>query len=169
MSEKYYNTSMDVTSQCATATDVRKVILGSSNIFTLGSYNYDGEAQEFCKGGLNSNWGLTKSTNYYYNDSRVPFADATTMPHPYLTKSGSTWYRSFPTSNITASNNNGVAVKYISMPRGTAEDIKIEYTSSTKYLKITQGSSTHLNVRASSNIIIDLQAPGGNGGNGAGT
>lgn len=170
MSNKYYDTSTDITTKYAIATELNKLLVGSSNIITMPNYSYNGETAEFCKGNLNSWWGLQKSTNYQYNNNDIPFADATTMPHPYITKSSNTFYRSFPTSDKTTANNYGVAVKYISIPKSaTNNSITISYDSSTQILTVKYDTTTKLSVKASPYIIVDLQASGGSGGSGSGT
>lgn len=135
----------------------------------LNACGFEGDSSEFCASTDCCGWGTSGGSSLYqYQGSGLPIASKYYMPHPYLVKNSSTWYRQFPTSDVAAANNHGVAVKYIPISESLVS-YYIAYDVSTQRLNVTTSKGdTLLSEVASPQVMIDVQAPGGKGGIGNG-
>ena len=169
MSEKFYIKGNDIESIYKRKDNIIQSFVGSSSFSTMNQFGFEStDSTQFVKGlNLCSNrWGKVKQSLYRFEGSSIPFADPTTMPIPYLkaynTSQTSSVYRHFPTNDITASDNHGTAVKYISLSKSTT--VTISYNKNTGKLLVDSNGTNVANLSAYPTVIVDVQAAGGMGG-----
>lgn len=114
-------------------------------------------------------WGVLLDTPYYYSSSsvqatptKVPFVDKQSCPMPCLF----TGAFAFPTATgVGNSNWPYMSLNYYKELPASSYTLTISYSAGK--LQVKQGSTSLLNTAASSYILMEIQAPGGNGGSGA--
>lgn len=144
-------------------------MITSDNFFDLGSIGFSSnDTTKFAKsitynGGT---WGVPINTGYCIKGSPIPFINPESIPNPYLVQSNATSFlRQFPEEDWV--NNYGTSGKFIPGSDIETTGIKISYNN--QQLTVKKGDDTDpFIVKASPYILIDIQAPGGDGGEGIG-
>ena len=161
-----------------------KMVGGTHNIFNLKSKGFEpDDAINFVSASPNYNnntWGASLTTGYKYQNSDVPFVDPKSLPSFYLVKTLSgELVKQFPEENLSCDDTDTV-VKFISSDTlgNTGQGITISYQDINAkaglepewHLVVTHKNGNKLlDVHASSYVLIDIQAPGGDGGGGNGS
>lgn len=155
--------------------------------FTLQDIGYTGGSKEYLNAKIPSGydhicggfWGIPLTTPYYCDGSNsalstpsgsgrtmIPFVDIDSCPIPsMLALDNVTYERIFPTAANTT-NIFGTSCYYHTLAGITAgTNVTISYSGGNLVVKM--GSTTWLSTAAQPYILLDIQAPGGNGGSGA--